>query len=151
MKIGFLGLGKLGLPCALAIDMKGHDVMGYDINPNVLQKDHVPYREAGPNGDGSIEPILKESNLKFATTVRELVEHSDIIFVPIQTPHEERYEGVTRLPDERKDFIYRWLVQGLQGLSDEIAAVGEDKIVVVISTVLPGTMRKYISRSSTIT
>ena len=72
MKIGFLGLGKLGLPCALAVDMKGHDVMGYDINPNVLQKDHVPYREAGPNGEGSIEPILKESNLKFATTVREL-------------------------------------------------------------------------------
>src|SRR3954471_3039664 len=100
MKIGFLGLGKLGLPCALAVDMKGHDVMGYDINPNVLQKNHVPYREAEPNGDGSIEPILKESNLKFANTVRELVEHSDIIFVPIQTPHEERYEGVTRLPDE---------------------------------------------------
>jgi UDPglucose 6-dehydrogenase len=144
MKIGFLGLGKLGLPCALAVDMNGHDVMGYDINPNVLQKDHVPYREAGPDGQGSIEPILKESSLKFAKTVRELVEHSEIIFVPIQTPHEERYEGITRLPDERKDFIYRWLVQGLKGLSDEIAAVGQDKIVVVISTVLPGTMRKYI-------
>ena len=71
MKIGFLGLGKLGLPCALAVDMKGHDVMGYDINPNVLQKDHVPYREAGPDGTGSIEPILKESNLKFAKTVRD--------------------------------------------------------------------------------
>ena len=99
MKVGFRGVGKPGLPCAWALDMKGHDVMGYDINPNVLQKDHVPYREAGPNGEPSIEPILKASNLKFATTVRELVEHSDIIFVPIQTPHEERYEGVTRLPD----------------------------------------------------
>ena len=144
MRIGFLGLGKLGLPCALAIDMKGHDVMGYDINPNVLQKDHVPYREAGPNGEPSIEPILKKSSLRFAKTVREIVEHSEIIFVPIQTPHEERYEGTTRLPNERKDFIYRWLVEGLRNLSDEIAAVGEDKIVVVISTVLPGTMRKHI-------
>jgi UDPglucose 6-dehydrogenase len=144
MRIGFLGLGKLGLPCALAIDMKGHDVMGYDVNPNVLQKNHVPYREAGPNGEPSIEPILRKSNLRFAKSVREIVEHSEIIFVPIQTPHEERYEGTTRLPNERKDFIYRWLIEGLRNLSEEIAAVGEDRIVVVISTVLPGTMRKYI-------
>ena len=26
MNIGFLGLGKLGLPCALAIASKGHNV-----------------------------------------------------------------------------------------------------------------------------
>ena len=144
MKIGFLGLGKLGLPCALAIDMKGHDVIGYDINPKVLQKDHVPYREAGPDGTGSIEPILKNSRLRFATEIKELVAESEMIFVPIQTPHEERYEGVTRLPDERKDFIYRWLVEGVRELSEEIARLGEDRIVVIISTVLPGTMRKYI-------
>ena len=144
MKVGFLGLGKLGLPCALAIDMKGHDVIGYDINPNVLQKEHVPYKEAGPNGEPSIEPTLKASRLRFARDVRELVEQSEIIFVAIQTPHEDRYEGITRLPSERKDFIYRWLIAGLRSLSDQIAAMGEDRIVVVISTVLPGTMRKHI-------
>jgi len=32
MKVGFLGLGKLGLPSALAIESKGHTVYGYDIN-----------------------------------------------------------------------------------------------------------------------
>lgn len=144
MKIGFLGLGKLGLPCALAVDLKGHDVMGYDINPNVLQKDHVPYKEEGPNGEPSIQPILKASKLRFAKTVQELVEHSEIIFVPIQTPHEERYEGTTRLPDERKDFSYRWLIEGVRNLSDEIGKLGQDRIVIIISTVLPGTMRKHI-------
>ena len=35
MNIGFMGLGKLGLPCALAIDSKGHNVIGYDINDEV--------------------------------------------------------------------------------------------------------------------
>ena len=35
MKIGFVGLGKLGLPVALAIEDKGHTVLGYDIDPNV--------------------------------------------------------------------------------------------------------------------
>lgn len=144
MKVGFMGLGKLGLPCALAIDLKGHDVMGYDVNPGVLQKQHVPYKEVGPNGEPSIEPILKASRLRFAKDLRELVEHAEIIFVPIQTPHEERYEGVTRLPNERKDFIYRWLIEGIRDLSQQIAELGQDRIVIVISTVLPGTMRKHI-------
>ena len=31
MKIGFIGTGKLGMPCAEAIAKKGHDVCGYDI------------------------------------------------------------------------------------------------------------------------
>jgi UDP-N-acetyl-D-mannosaminuronate dehydrogenase len=35
MNIGFLGLGKLGLPVALATEAKGHKVYGYDISPDV--------------------------------------------------------------------------------------------------------------------
>ena len=31
MDIGIIGLGKLGFPVALAIDSKGHNVIGYDI------------------------------------------------------------------------------------------------------------------------
>ena len=31
IKIGFIGLGKLGMPCAEAIRKKGFDVAGYDI------------------------------------------------------------------------------------------------------------------------
>ena len=37
MKVGFLGLGKLGLPSALAIESKGHTIYGYDISTKVLQ------------------------------------------------------------------------------------------------------------------
>ena len=35
MKIGFIGIGKLGLPVCVGIDSKGHDVIGYDINPSI--------------------------------------------------------------------------------------------------------------------
>jgi UDP-N-acetyl-D-mannosaminuronate dehydrogenase len=38
MKIGILGLGKLGLPCAVAMGLKGHDVMGYDLKPELMNK-----------------------------------------------------------------------------------------------------------------
>ena len=37
MKIGFLGLGKLGLPVALAVESKGHQVIGTDINDSTLR------------------------------------------------------------------------------------------------------------------
>ena len=37
MNIGFLGLGKLGLPVALAVESKGHNVFGTDINELTLK------------------------------------------------------------------------------------------------------------------
>ena len=45
MNIGFLGLGKLGLPVALAVESKGHKVFGYDINTKVgesIEKKRIP-------------------------------------------------------------------------------------------------------------
>ncbi|CAF1503704.1 unnamed protein product [Adineta ricciae] len=58
MKIGIIGLGKLGTPVALAISLKGHDVMGHDLDPACCQKESYPHREIGPNGEPSIEGVL---------------------------------------------------------------------------------------------
>ena len=35
MKIGFIGLGKMGLNIASSMAIKGHEVFGYDINPKI--------------------------------------------------------------------------------------------------------------------
>ena len=37
MNIGFLGLGKLGLPVSLAVEDKGHKIFGYDISKQTLK------------------------------------------------------------------------------------------------------------------
>lgn len=140
MNVGFMGLGKLGLPCALAVEKAGHRVYGYDIDMSVkeiLETKRLPYREEGA------PELLETHNIQWSN-VNQLVRHSDIIFVPIQTPHLPKYEGTTRLPDERVDFDYTWLKEGLKTLSSEIEQQGEDKIVVIISTVLPGTVRREI-------
>tara|TARA_Y100000310_G_scaffold308407_1_gene351470 strand:- start:4833 stop:6056 length:1224 start_codon:yes stop_codon:yes gene_type:complete len=140
MNIGFVGLGKLGLPCALAIDSAGHSVCGYDIDDsvkNTLDTKVLPYREEGAPG------LLENHNIDFCS-VAEVVSRSDIIFVPIQTPHDPKYEGITRIPEERVDFDYSWLKSGLKNLSEEIDKQGNDKIVIIISTVLPGTVRSEI-------
>src|SRR6478735_3859474 len=128
MKVGFVGLGKLGMPTALALALNGHDVMGYDIDPARMQKDSFPHLELGPNGEPSIEPLLRESTLRFGS-LDEVVTHGEIIFVAVQTPHEQRYEGVTRLPDERVDFDYTWLRMAVADVSRAIDALGEDRVV----------------------
>jgi UDPglucose 6-dehydrogenase len=138
-----VGLGKLGMPVALAISLKGHDVMGYDVDAGKMQKEHFPHREVGPDGEPSIEPLIRTSNLRFGP-LAEVVRHAEIIFVAVQTPHDPRYEGVTRLPEERIDFDYRYLVAAVRDLSAAIQEHGQDKIVIIISTVLPGTIRREI-------
>jgi UDPglucose 6-dehydrogenase len=140
LTIGFIGLGKLGLPVALAIESKGHNVMGYDINPNVgeyIKNKKIPYSEI------YVDDLLPKSKIKF-TEVSDVVKESDIIFVPVQTPHDPLYEGCTRLPESRVDFNYDALVEAIKNLSSEVDKNGEEKIVVIISTVLPGTIEKYI-------
>ncbi len=139
-KIGFIGLGKLGLPCALAIDEKGHDVWGYDINPEVskiLDTKKLPYLEEGA------ENLLKNHKINYGT-IKDVVKYTDIIFVPIQTPHDYKFEGCTRIPEEREDFDYEPLKSGIELLSNEIKRQDTEKIVIIISTVLPGTIEREI-------
>jgi UDPglucose 6-dehydrogenase len=143
MNVGIVGLGKLGTPVALAMSLKGHSVVGYDINPAAMTKDSWQHREVGPDGESSIAELLKASDLQFGD-IPAVVAHSEIIFVAVQTPHDPRYEGTTRLPDERADFNYSYLESAMSTLAGEIKAQGIATVVVIISTVLPGTIRSRI-------
>jgi UDPglucose 6-dehydrogenase len=140
MNIGFIGLGKLGLPVALAVESKGHQVCGYDISQEVqsiIEAKKIPYKEIWA------QEHLDKSKIEF-TSISQVVKRSEIIFVPIQTPHDPLYEGVTKIPEKRVDFNYEYLIKGMKSLSDEIEKQKVSKIVIIISTVLPGTIRREI-------
>ena len=64
--------------------------------------------------------------------------------MPIQTPHDKKYEGINDIPKTRKDFDYTYLVNGMKMISKELKKIKKKKIVIIISTVLPGTIRKKI-------
>jgi len=115
-KIGFIGLGKLGMPCAEAIRKKGFHVAGYDIEHK--SSDLVEIRD-------SIEDVCRDR---------------DIVFVATPTPHEEGYDG--REPTshkEPKDFNYESVIKVLTKCNKHM---GSTQTLVLISTVLPGTIRK---------
>ena len=140
MNIGFLGLGKLGLPVSLAVEDKGHKVFGFDISKQTIddiKNRKIRYKEEW------VDKYLTNTKLEI-TDIDNLVKNSEIIFVPIQTPHDPQYEGVTRIPEKRIDFDYTYLKSGIKDLSEAIERNGEDKVVIIISTVLPGTIRNQI-------
>lgn len=120
MKIGWLGLGKLGLPITEAIADKGHEVKGYDVLPKELPK--------------TIQ----------ASSVQEIVGWADLIFAAPQTPHSPEYEGITRLPDTRADFDYSYLIACVKYVAAEALVQKRHINLVVISTCLPGTFAREV-------
>jgi UDPglucose 6-dehydrogenase len=117
-RIGFIGLGKLGMPCAEAIAKKGFDVAGYDIVSKTSS--HIKIRE-------SIEDVCRDR---------------DIVFVATPTPHEDGYDG--RAPTSHlpvKDFDYTAVKQVLSRCDKYMKP---EQTLVLISTVLPGTIRREL-------
>ena len=115
MNIGFIGLGKLGLDCA-EVFAERYTVFGYDIYPRT------------------------SDSVQICDTAQQLVENSDWIFVAVQTPHAEGYDGsVPSSHMEPRDF-------GHDAVKEAIGYVNtyanNSKRVVLISTVLPGTTRR---------
>lgn len=115
MKVGFIGLGKLGLPCAEAM-AEHHQVTGYDIYSRTSSK------------------------VKIVSDLKDAVIDKNIVFVAVQTPHDPAYDGsqpITHLPN--KDFNYNIVKAVLQDIN---RYANSNTLVVLISTVLPGTTRR---------
>ena len=143
MKVGFVGLGKLGLPCAAALSVKISDkVYGFDLNPRVatfVETCKIPYQEQ------LCEDYLSNASLEVLSSVEELVERADLLFFAVQTPHEREYEGVTPVPTSKRDFDYSYLKSAVASVADALRKMPDKQLtLVVISTVLPGTMRQEI-------
>jgi UDPglucose 6-dehydrogenase len=148
--VGFMGLGKLGLPVATTMALRGANVTGFDLDPKRMSYTAQPYQETGPDGTGDFNEWLAlaggacESSflgqINFGS-VEQICAHADLIFVAVQTPHDPRYEGTTKLDDQPVDFDYTYLKKAIELL---VPHVSKPTPIVVISTVLPGTMQREI-------
>lgn len=115
MKIGFIGVGKLGKDAAEVMAEK-HEVLGYDIS------------EVHPE------------NFNMVPTIKEVCKDREMIFIAVPTPHDPKYDGrnpTSHLPN--KDFDYSIVVNILKEVNRYAT---KEQLVVLISTVLPGTIRR---------
>jgi UDPglucose 6-dehydrogenase len=114
-KIGFIGLGKLGLDCA-EVFAEHYEVRGSDI-------------------------YSRTSDLVKVCSIQETVHESDWIFIAVPTPHAVGYDGsVPSSHMEPKDFGHDAVIDAIDKVNQYATA---SKRVVLISTVLPGTTRHY--------
>lgn len=144
MNVGIIGAGKLGFPVAVAMGYRGNNVFVYDKNPDIEHYCREPYSyphlEQGFNGKLFPELIHKHPPT-VCVSLLALVESVDLIFVAIQTPHEEKYDGAHVIPEDRCDFNYEYLVQSITELME---VVRPHQTVVIISTCIPGAIRREV-------
>lgn len=145
MRVGMIGLGKLGFPCALAMADCDHEVYGYDNNYGLMENlkaGKIDYYEPG------IIDYYNEvrEGFHFCDSMADLVRQSEIIFIAVQTPHPPELDGSIRFNHVRKDFDYAYLRDCAKEVALRIKDCGfeERKVVVVVSTVLPGTTRREV-------
>ena len=142
MKIGWAGLGKLGLPCALVLAQHHEEVWGYD--PSRLPWDMLAGQVTPMQEEGLLQLLASGNNLRRAGSIDELVRRSDIIFVAVQTPHAAAYGGELPMPADRRDFDYSCLTQTCRTICQAASRLQKRITLAVISTVLPGTMNRLI-------
>ena len=116
MKIGFIGIGKLGKEAAEVMHEAGHDVLGYD------------------------KEIILGRKHEMTMFLEDVCKHGEIIFIAVPTPHHPDYDGkypTSHLPN--KDFDYSTVKDVLKEVDKYTT---KEQLVVLISTVLPGTIRR---------
>ena len=115
MKVGFIGIGKLGQDCAEVIAKK-HFVEGYDIVKKTPE------------------------NFVQVDTIEQVVKDKDIVFIAVPTPHQKEYDGsVPSAHLNPVDFNYETVKDCIKEANKYM---NKNQLLVLISTVLPGTTRR---------
>lgn len=126
MRVGFLGLGRLGLPIA-AVLSQHHQVTGYDPDPSTASRLVV-----GHEWEEGLTEYLGKIGL--AASLDAAIADADVIVVCVQTPHDPWLDG-THDTERREPFDLSYVEKCLQ-------AIGHGRPpVVLMSTLLPGDCR----------
>ncbi|MDG1350638.1 MAG: UDP-glucose/GDP-mannose dehydrogenase family protein [Crocinitomicaceae bacterium] len=128
-KITVVGTGYVGLVTGTCFAETGNDVLCVDIDVNkveMMRQGKVPIYE--PNLDTYFERNISAGRLNFTTSLKEGVDHGNIIFLALPTPPGE---------DGSADLSY------ILNVADQLGVLMQDyKVVVDKSTVPVGTAEK---------
>jgi UDPglucose 6-dehydrogenase len=132
--VGIAGLGYMGLATGLGFAERGVPVVGYELRPDVraaLARGTTPIHEPG------LRPLLRRAlrgrRFRVVDSWDALVRSADVIFLCLPTP---------RSPDGHIDL--RPMRRGLSELGEALRQVTGKRLIVVKSTVVPGTTTEVV-------
>jgi UDP-N-acetyl-D-mannosaminuronic acid dehydrogenase len=128
--ISVVGLGYVGTCLAAVLADSGYKVVGVDVNPKVIEQirqGKAPFHE--PGLEAMLSSVVKEGKLETEGDTVKAVGRSDVIFVTVGTPIKEGGIDLTYLRNACKA-----IGEGL----------GEGKLIVIKSTVPPGTTESVV-------
>lgn len=132
MKIGFIGLGFVGLSTAAAFASKDIKVFGYD---NDSKKLELISRGLVPFYEPSLQDLLKKSIssgfFKICYSLEELILQTDAVFIAVGTPSNN--DGSINLS---------YVFGAAESIAEAIRKTRHAPTIVVKSTVTPGTAKQ---------
>ena len=132
-----LGMGPVGTVSGLCFAKQGFQVCGVDINPErvaAFQSGRAPFEEEGVHD--LVRETLDMGTFRVTADAQEAIRQSRIIMIAVGTPTPEE----TGIPDlSQLDAVAKTI-------GESIKDVDHTPIVVVRSTVPPGTMRTRIAK-----
>jgi GDP-mannose 6-dehydrogenase len=134
MKVSVFGLGYVGSVSAASFAADGHDVIGVDVNPGKVEsvnRGHSPIVE--PGLDDLMREGQRAGRLRATTSTAEAVAATDLSLVCVGTP--SRKNGSLDLS---------YLERVCEQIGDALRDKSEYHVVVVRSTVLPGTTHDVV-------
>lgn len=125
-RLGIVGLGKLGSPMVGVFADAGFNVVGSDISNDVVNS---VARGIAPVDETGLQGLFDKAKDRIAATadVSELASEADVIFVIVPTP-----SGADA------KFTNQYILDALKPIGDGIRNSDGDKLVVITSTVMPG-------------
>lgn len=138
--ISIVGLGKLGSPFVACLASRGFKVIGVDSNRRVIEAvsaGKAPVYEPG------LAELMDEHKASIEATgdFDEAVSRSDITFIIVPTPS-----------DERGGFSLDYVLAACSKVGQALGKIGRYHLVVITSTVLPGStggpIREALERAS---
>ena len=134
MDISLFGLGYVGCVTAACMARDGHRVLGVDVNPQKMQRlasGHATIAE--PGLEEMVADGVQRGVLRAAEDVCDAVHHSDLSMICVGTPG----NGNGKLNMRYVENVCREIGQAL-------ADKGRYHVVVIRSTVVPGTIEKKL-------
>lgn len=132
MNVSVIGLGKLGSPLAATIAARGHTVVGVDVDPNsvaLINQGLPPVSEPG------LEDQLIQARDRLSATIdlADAVSKTDMTLIIVPTP-----SG----PDGA--FSMEYVEQVIEAIGKALRSKSEFHLVVVTSTVMPGSTSEVV-------